>query len=121
MFHRHVRSQALQGGPEDGTQLGSFNLQDAATNYYFDVKTTAKRLRFEVVSSSGGNTGVVEIEVYAKQTDENFKAEGNISKNLKVTGKAVICPFAEAGMDIDKPRHLEIVTAGLQKGLENLK
>ncbi|MDD3678401.1 MAG: NTP transferase domain-containing protein [Dehalococcoidales bacterium] len=49
------------------------------------------------------------------------RAERNISKNLKVTGKAVICPFAEAGMDVDKPRHLEIVTAGLQKRLENLK
>jgi hypothetical protein len=51
---------------DDGIQLGPFNLQDAATNYYFDVNVTARRLRFEVVSSSGGNTGAVEIEAYAK-------------------------------------------------------
>jgi GTP:adenosylcobinamide-phosphate guanylyltransferase len=43
------------------------------------------------------------------------KVERNASKHLKVTGRAVICPYAEAGMDIDKPHHLEIVTAELQK------
>ncbi|MDD4923220.1 MAG: nucleotidyltransferase family protein [Dehalococcoidales bacterium] len=49
------------------------------------------------------------------------RAERNISKHLKVTGRAVICPYAEAGMDIDKPCHLKIVTAELQKRLEILK
>jgi GTP:adenosylcobinamide-phosphate guanylyltransferase len=43
------------------------------------------------------------------------KAERNISKHLKVSGKAVICPYAEAGMDIDKPCHLEILTAEMQR------
>ncbi len=43
------------------------------------------------------------------------KAERNISKHLNVSGRAVICPYAEAGMDIDKPCHLEILTADLQK------
>jgi CTP:molybdopterin cytidylyltransferase MocA len=43
------------------------------------------------------------------------RAERNASKHLKVTGRAVICPYAEAGMDIDKPCHLEIITAELQK------
>jgi len=51
---------------DDGTQLGTFNLPDAASIYYFTVDVKAKNLRFEVVSSSGGNTGAVEIEAYAK-------------------------------------------------------
>jgi hypothetical protein len=51
---------------DDGTQLGPFNLPDAATIYYFDADVKAKRLRFKVESSSGGNTGAVEIEVYTK-------------------------------------------------------
>lgn len=49
---------------DDGTQLGPFTLPDAASTYYFDVNVKAKTLRFEVVSSSGGNTGAVEIEAY---------------------------------------------------------
>jgi hypothetical protein len=51
---------------EAGSQLGPFDLPDAATIYYFNVQVQAKRLRFEVDASSGGNTGAVEIEVYAK-------------------------------------------------------
>ncbi len=51
---------------DDGTQLGPFDLSDAATVYYFDVQTKANKLRFEVETSSGGNTGAVEIEAYAK-------------------------------------------------------
>jgi hypothetical protein len=50
---------------DDGTHLGPFTLPDAATIYYFPVNVKAKSLRFEVVSSSGGNTGAVEIEAYA--------------------------------------------------------
>lgn len=51
---------------DDGTQLGPYDLPDAATAYYFDVQVRAKRLRFEVQNSSGGNTGAVEIEAYAR-------------------------------------------------------
>lgn len=52
---------------DDGQHLGPFDLPDASTIYYFEVQTQAKRLRFEVISSSGGNTGAVEIEAYAIQ------------------------------------------------------
>jgi hypothetical protein len=51
---------------DDGTQLGPFSLPDAATIYYFPVNVKTKTLRFEVVGSSGGNTGVVEIEAFAQ-------------------------------------------------------
>jgi len=49
-----------------GETVGPFNLADAAQSYYFDADFTAKRLRFEVVASTGGNTGAVEIEVYGE-------------------------------------------------------
>ncbi len=32
-----------------------------------------------------------------------------ISKRLKLTGKPILCPFAEIGMDVDKPHQLEIM------------
>jgi hypothetical protein len=32
---------------------------------------------------------------------------------MDITGKAVISPYAELGMDVDKPHQLEIVRAAL--------
>ena len=49
-----------------GETVGPFNLTDAAQSYYFDTDFTTSRLRFEVVASTGGNTGAVEIEVYGE-------------------------------------------------------
>jgi len=42
-------------------------------------------------------------------------AERRVSKALKVRGRAVITPFAEMGMDVDKPHQLEIVRAELER------
>jgi GTP:adenosylcobinamide-phosphate guanylyltransferase len=37
------------------------------------------------------------------------------TKRLKLTGKAVVCPYAEVGMDVDKPFQLELVRADLAR------
>jgi hypothetical protein len=50
---------------DKGETLGPFDLADASQVYYFPVNTRTQTLRFEVVKSSGGNTGAAEIEVYA--------------------------------------------------------
>jgi len=47
-----------------GEVHGPFTLSGASAIHYFDTDLIATRLRFEAVSSSGGNTGAVEIEVY---------------------------------------------------------
>ena len=49
-----------------GEVFGPFDLADASSVHYFGVEITAKKLRFETVDSSGGNTGAVEIEVYGR-------------------------------------------------------
>jgi len=41
------------------------------------------------------------------------RAVQKVTKRLNLTGQAVICPFAEVGMDIDKPFQLEIMTSDL--------
>ena len=43
---------------------GPFSVDDATTIYRFDTQFTAKRLRFELLDTTGGNTGALEIEVY---------------------------------------------------------
>ncbi|MFO1185393.1 MAG: discoidin domain-containing protein [Bauldia sp.] len=50
-----------------GQTLGPFDLPDARATYYFPTSITARTLRFDVVASSGGNTGATEIEVYSQQ------------------------------------------------------
>lgn len=49
-----------------GERFGPFSLPDARYPYYFPVAATARLLRFEVVSSSGGNTGAATIEVFGR-------------------------------------------------------
>jgi GTP:adenosylcobinamide-phosphate guanylyltransferase len=36
-----------------------------------------------------------------------------ISRRLKIKGRVLICPYAEVGMDVDKPHQLEIMRAAL--------
>ncbi len=50
--------------PDGGEPLGPFELPDATNMYVFDVAIEAQRLRFDLVSTSGGNTGAVDIAVY---------------------------------------------------------
>ena len=49
-----------------GEVHGPFNLDDASGIHYFPTDLTGKRLRFEAIDTSGGNTGAVEIEVYGE-------------------------------------------------------
>ena len=45
------------------------------------------------------------------------KAVEKIMKRLNITGKAIVCPYAEVGMDVDKPHQLEIMRKDLKKRL----
>ena len=47
-----------------GRTIGPFTVDSADTVSFFETDFEATRLRFEVIDSSGGNTGAIEIEVY---------------------------------------------------------
>lgn len=51
----------------DGAVLGTFDLPDASRMYVFPVSASARVLRFEVVASSGGNTGAVELAAFTRE------------------------------------------------------
>ena len=42
-------------------------------------------------------------------------AETNIMKRLNITGRAIVCPYAEVGMDVDKLHQLEMMREDLTK------
>jgi hypothetical protein len=54
---------------DDGEVYGPFELSDAEQSYTFEVEIEAKTLRFDVETSSGGNTGAVEIAVYGEPAE----------------------------------------------------
>lgn len=58
--------ESFQVVTDRGETHGSYQLSGAGAPDYFETDFVAQTLRFEVVSSSGGNTGAVEIEVYGE-------------------------------------------------------
>lgn len=46
------------------------------------------------------------------------QAEEAIMKKLNITGRAIVCPYAEVGMDVDKPHQLEIIRKDFKKHLK---
>ena len=51
---------------DTGEVFGPFELADASQAYEFAVDFVASTLRFDVETSSGGNTGFVELEAYGE-------------------------------------------------------
>ena len=51
---------------EIGDTFGPFTLPDANKSYQFSVEIIARRLRFDVQSSNGGNTGAIDIRAYGE-------------------------------------------------------
>ncbi|MDZ7706893.1 MAG: discoidin domain-containing protein [Trueperaceae bacterium] len=49
---------------DDGATFGPFELPDANGLHRFEVDATTSAFRLEVVDSTGGNTGLVELEAY---------------------------------------------------------
>lgn len=45
-------------------------------------------------------------------------AETRVMKRMNITGRAVVSPYAEVGMDVDKPHQLEIIRADLRKRIK---
>ena len=52
---------------EAGEVFGPFEIPDASGLYTFPAETRGQTFTFRVVDGSGGNTGVVAVEVYAAE------------------------------------------------------
>ncbi|MDZ7802033.1 MAG: discoidin domain-containing protein [Trueperaceae bacterium] len=60
-----ARIERFEIRTDDGRRFGPFELPNADGLHRFEVPATASSLRLEVLSSTGGNTGLVEFEAYA--------------------------------------------------------
>ncbi len=45
------------------------------------------------------------------------EAEARVEQKLGIRGRVIVCPYAEVGMDVDKPVHLEILRKDFKKRL----
>jgi hypothetical protein len=59
-----AQASVFQVVTDDGTVLGPFEIPAADQLYVFAVSARTQRLRFEVIASSGGNTGAVEVAAF---------------------------------------------------------
>ncbi len=48
----------------DNETLGPFTLPDTQQAYEFEINRTSSSLRFDVITSTGGNTGLIELQAY---------------------------------------------------------
>ena len=53
-----------------GETYGPYDVPDAQSEYTFDVDFTAQTLRFDLVDTSGGNAGIVDVAVFGAFVDE---------------------------------------------------
>jgi hypothetical protein len=71
-FHSRAMSdgsaitQAFTITTETGEKFGPFQLPDTDSSYDFEVAILAETLRFNLMETTGGNTGVVDIAVYGE-------------------------------------------------------
>jgi GTP:adenosylcobinamide-phosphate guanylyltransferase len=49
------------------------------------------------------------------------QAVEKVTKRLHIRGRAIVCPYAEIGMDVDKPVHVDILRADLKKRVRAAK
>ena len=54
---------------DSGETFGPFEVPDANGSFSFDLQTEAETLRFALVETTGGNTGVVDIAVHGEFVD----------------------------------------------------
>ena len=54
----------------DGERLGPFTLEDADQAYRFEVDVLGETLLLDVVDSSGGNTGLIELSAYGRPAED---------------------------------------------------
>jgi hypothetical protein len=47
------------------------------------------------------------------------EAVKKVAARLHMTGKAIVCPYAEIAMDVDKPNQLELMRADLAKRVKH--
>ncbi len=104
----HLKDMEICGGDMNMARLSMILSEDTEI---WDKITDARKSALKQAALIGFDTAFLLLT--GQLTLE--KAETNIMKRLNITGKAIVCPYAEVGMDVDKMHQLEIMREDLAK------
>lgn len=103
----HLRGMDVCGGDMNVIRAQTVTANDALWKKIVDARKNA----FKQASLLGYDT--MFLLMFRLLTLDN--AVKLASKRLKIQGRAIVSPYAELGMDVDKPHQLEIMRADLAK------
>jgi GTP:adenosylcobinamide-phosphate guanylyltransferase len=107
----HLKDMEVCGGDMNVGRIGLLLSED--TDIWHKI-TDARKSPMKQAALVGWDTAFLLLT--GRLTLE--KAETNIMKRLEITGKAIVCPYAEVGMDVDKLFQLEIMREDLTKQIK---
>jgi hypothetical protein len=107
----HLKDMEVCGGDMN---VGRLSLIVNDDSDMWEKITDARKSPVKQASLIGMNT-VIPL-LFRQLTLE--KAVSNIMERLDITGQALVCPYAEVGMDVDKPHQLEMLRVDLKKRLK---
>ena len=107
----HLKDMEVCGGDMN---VGRISLMLSEETGIWDKITDARKSPLKQAAMIGFGTA---FKLLTRQLTL-AEAEENIMKRLDITGKAIVCPYAEVGMDVDKLFQLEIMREDLKKRLK---
>jgi GTP:adenosylcobinamide-phosphate guanylyltransferase len=105
----YVRLQDIEacGGDMNAARLSLLT----ESHSFWDQIVSSRKNAFKQAALIGYDTLI--LLLLRKLTME--KAVQKITRRLNMSAQAIVCPYAEVGMDIDKPNQLELLRADLAK------
>jgi GTP:adenosylcobinamide-phosphate guanylyltransferase len=98
---------------------GDLNVVRVAATYgndeLWDKLVSARKNAFKQAALFGYGTLILLLMRRLSLSD----AVPRVEKQLGIKGRAVLCPYAELAMDVDKPHQFEILRADLEKQMAN--
>lgn len=121
LIERHVMEARFPGSRRTYTRLKDVEVCGGDMNVAHTLTVTANDDAWRRIIASRKNVikqaALVGLDVLLLlllgqiTLDETVK---RVSKRMGIKGRAILCPFAEVGMDIDKPHQLELVRSDME-------
>jgi len=122
VIRKEVMDERYPGSKRSFTHLKDFDVCGGDMNVLRAKTVTANEELWEKIIASRKNVfkqaallgyGNLFLLLSRQITIDN--AVKRVTKRMDITGRVIICPYAEVGMDVDKPHQLEMVRADLAK------
>lgn len=119
---REVMEKRFPGSNRSYTRLKDVEVCGGDMNVVRTMTVTQKRATWDKLVESRKNVfkqaALIGYDTLLLLVSRKVTLEGavkRVTKRLNITGRAILCPYAEVGMDVDKPHQLEIMRADLAK------